>query len=50
MTIEKWANDLLQWVPQANIKTNESLKQYTMTKLGGHADVYVMPETEQQAV
>ena len=50
MTIEKWANDLLQWIPQANIKTNESLKQYTMTKLGGHADVFVMPETEQQAV
>ena len=50
MTIEKWANDLLQWIPQANIKTNESLKQYTMTKLGGHADVFVMPKTEQQAV
>lgn len=50
MTIEKWANDLLQWVPAANIKTNESLKQYTMTKLGGLADVFVMPETEQQAV
>ena len=50
MTIEKWANDLLQWIPAANIKTNESLKQYTMTKLGGLADVLVMPETEQQAV
>ena len=50
MTIEKWANDLLQWIPAANIKTNESLKQYTMTKLGGNADVFVMPETEQQAV
>ena len=33
MTIEKWANDLLQWIPATNIKTNETLKKYTMTKL-----------------
>lgn len=50
MTIQKWANDLLQWVPTTNIKTNESLKKYTMTKLGGNADVLVLPETEQQVI
>lgn len=49
MTIEKWAHDLAQLVKTENIKCNESLKQYTMTKLGGNADVFVMPETEEQA-
>ncbi|MCH7323664.1 UDP-N-acetylmuramate dehydrogenase [Solibacillus sp. MA9] len=50
MTIQQWANDLLQWIPTTNIKTNESLKKYTMTKLGGNADVLVLPETEQQVI
>ena len=49
MTIEKWASDLAQIVNPDNIKCNESLKQYTMTKLGGNADVFVMPETEEEA-
>ena len=49
MTIEKWASDLAQIVNPNNIKCNESLKQYTMTKLGGNADVFVMPATEEEA-
>ncbi|WP_332646396.1 UDP-N-acetylmuramate dehydrogenase [Lysinibacillus sp. 54212] len=49
MTIQQWAKDLAQIVNPQNVKTNESLKQYTMTKLGGIADIFVMPETEQQA-
>ena len=49
MTIQKWAFDLAQIVNPENIKVNESLKKYTMTKLGGEADVFVMPETEQEA-
>ena len=49
MTIEKWASDLAQMINPENIKCNESLKQYTMTKLGGNADVFVMPETEEEA-
>ena len=49
MTIEKWSSDLAQIVNANNIKCNESLKQYTMTKLGGNADVFVMPETEEEA-
>ncbi|WP_431028247.1 UDP-N-acetylmuramate dehydrogenase [Lysinibacillus sp. LZ02] len=49
MTIEKWVSDLAQMVNPQNIKCNESLKQYTMTKLGGNADVFVMPETEEEA-
>lgn len=49
MTMQQWAKDLAEWIQPQNIKINESLKTYTMTKLGGNADVFVMPETEQQA-
>ena len=49
MTIKRWAEDLAQIVNPSNIKTNESLKTYTMTKLGGNADVFVLPETEEEA-
>ncbi|AWE09329.1 UDP-N-acetylmuramate dehydrogenase [Lysinibacillus sp. 2017] len=49
MTIQQWEKDLAQWIPTHNIKVNESLKKYTMTKLGGKADVFVLPETEEQA-
>lgn len=49
MTIQQWEKDLTQWIPPHNIKVNESLKKYTMTKLGGKADVLVLPETEDQA-
>lgn len=49
MTIQQWEEDLLKWIPSKNIKINEPLKKYTMTKLGGKADVLVLPETEQQA-
>ncbi len=49
MTMQKWAKDLAQIVNPNNIKTNELLKKYTMTKLGGAADVFVMPETEKEA-
>ncbi|MGE7946185.1 UDP-N-acetylmuramate dehydrogenase [Lysinibacillus sp. NPDC093688] len=49
MTKEQWAADLAQSVNPANIKLNESLQQYTMTKLGGKADVFVLVETEEEA-
>lgn len=49
MTIQQWEKDLARWIPTHNIKVNESLKKYTMTKLGGKADVFVLPETEEQA-
>ena len=50
MTKEQWASDLSQSINPANIKLNESLQQYTMTKLGGKADVFVLPETEEEAI
>lgn len=49
MTMKQWEMDLAQWVQPHHIKKNESLKKYTMTKLGGKADLLVLPETEEQA-
>ncbi|MEX3747023.1 MULTISPECIES: UDP-N-acetylmuramate dehydrogenase [Lysinibacillus] len=49
MTKEQWVTDLAQSVNPANIKLDESLQQYTMTKLGGKADVFVLVETEDEA-
>ncbi|BDH63434.1 UDP-N-acetylenolpyruvoylglucosamine reductase [Lysinibacillus sp. PLM2] len=40
---------MAQLMNPKNIKTNELLKKYTMTKLGGAADLFVMPETEEEA-
>lgn len=48
MTIEQWVKDLSGVTNKENIKINESLKKYTMTKLGGNADILVMPETEEE--
>ncbi|CAM5206322.1 UDP-N-acetylenolpyruvoylglucosamine reductase OS=Ureibacillus acetophenoni OX=614649 GN=murB PE=3 SV=1 [Ureibacillus acetophenoni] len=48
-TIQKWAEDLAQLMNPNNIKKNEVLKEYTMTKLGGAADLFVMPDTEDEA-
>ena len=39
MTVQTWVEELAQYVHPNNIKLNESLKQYTMTKLGGRARV-----------
>lgn len=49
MTLQQWVNDLAKIIDPSNMKINESLKAYTMTKLGGHADIFVMPNTEQEA-
>nr|WP_139995767.1 UDP-N-acetylmuramate dehydrogenase [Kurthia sp. Dielmo] len=45
----QWAKDLAKIVDPANVKIDEPLNKYTMTKLGGPADIFVMPETEEQA-
>ncbi|UED79985.1 UDP-N-acetylmuramate dehydrogenase [Lysinibacillus sp. CD3-6] len=50
MTKEQWAADLAQDINPANIKLDELLQKYTMTKLGGKADVFVLPETEEEAI
>jgi len=48
MTIDQWAKELADITSRENIKINESLKKYTMTKIGGNADILVMPETEEE--
>ena len=50
MKVQTWVEDLAQIVPPQNIKTNERLEKYTMTKLGGVADVFVTPSNEEEAV
>ena len=45
----QWAKDLAKIVDPANVKIDEPLNKYTMTKLGGPADIFVMPEMEEQA-
>lgn len=50
MTIEQWVNELASITKLENIKINEPLNKYTMTKLGGKADIFVIPETEDEAV
>ncbi len=46
---EQWVKDLSTIVNPQNVKIDEPLKNYTMTKLGGNADVFVMPSTEEEA-
>ncbi|MGE7772115.1 UDP-N-acetylmuramate dehydrogenase [Viridibacillus arvi] len=50
MMKQQWAAKLSTIVNPVNVKINEPLDQYTMTKLGGSADVFVMPSTEEEAV
>ncbi len=50
MKVQTWVADLAQRVSPNNIKQNESLRQYTMTKLGGKADIFITPESEEEAV
>lgn len=45
---EQWVNDLYKIVNSKEIKIDEPLKNYTMTKLGGNADILVMPSTEDE--
>ncbi|MFJ9464767.1 UDP-N-acetylmuramate dehydrogenase [Viridibacillus arvi] len=50
MMKQQWAAKLSTIVNTVNVKIDEPLDQYTMTKLGGSADVFVMPSTEEEAV
>lgn len=47
---EQWFKDLTTIVNPQDIKIDEPLKNYTMTKLGGNADLFVMPSIEEEAV
>lgn len=45
----QWAKEIAEFIDPTNVKVDEPLNKYTMTKLGGPADVFVMAETEEQA-
>lgn len=49
MTKLQWIADLQNLIGHEQIKVNEPLHLYTMTKLGGNADIFALPKTEQQA-
>ncbi|WP_251549210.1 UDP-N-acetylmuramate dehydrogenase [Neobacillus muris] len=40
---QKWINRLQQILPVENIKVSESIKNYTYTRLGGPADIFLTP-------
>lgn len=46
---EQWIKDLSSIVNPQDFKIDEPLKNYTMTMLGGKADLFVMPSTEEEA-
>lgn len=49
MTKLQWIEDLQKIIAPENIKVDEPLHEYTMTKLGGNADIFVLPATMEEA-
>jgi len=47
MTKERWFDDLNKKISQG-IKIDEPLYVHTMTKMGGRADLFVTPTTEEE--
>ena len=49
MTKQQWYEDLITQLDPKNVKIDEALSLHTMTRMGGFADLFVTPETEDQA-
>ena len=49
MTKHQWFEDLIMQVDPSNVKIDEALNLHTMTRMGGVADIFVTPDTEEQA-
>lgn len=49
MTKQKWFEDLISQLDSKNVKIDEALNLHTMTRMGGLADLFVTPETEDEA-
>lgn len=45
MAKQQWLTDLQKTITKGQLLLDESLSNYTKTKLGGHADLLVIPET-----
>jgi len=50
MTKQRWYDDLKIKLTQDSVKIDEPLHLHTMTKMGGRADLYVTPTTEEEVV
>ncbi len=48
MSKQKWFSDLTTKLDEKNVKVDELLNIHTMTKMGGMADLFVTPETEEE--
>jgi len=50
MTKQLWFDDLTSKITQECVKIDEPLYVHTMTKMGGRADLYVAPTSEEEAM
>ena len=48
MSKQKWFQDLITQLDPKNVKIDEALNLHTMTRMGGVADIFVTPETEDE--
>ncbi|GGA39696.1 UDP-N-acetylmuramate dehydrogenase [Psychrobacillus lasiicapitis] len=49
MAKQQWYQDLSARIDPKNIKIDEALNLHTMTRMGGAADIFVTPDTEDEA-
>lgn len=49
MAKQQWFQDLIAKLDPKNVKIDEALNLHTMTRMGGVADIFVTPETEDEA-
>ncbi|HSP21594.1 MAG TPA: FAD-binding protein, partial [Planococcus sp. (in: firmicutes)] len=48
MTKEKWLTDLRRFLANDHVKIDEPLRLHTLTRMGGPADIFVTPTTEDE--
>lgn len=48
MTKERWLTDLRRFLAEDHVKMDEPLHLHTLTKMGGPADIFVTPTTEDE--
>lgn len=48
MTKERWLSDLCRFLPESHVKIDEPLHLHTLTRMGGPADIFVAPTTEDE--
>ncbi|QHJ69295.1 UDP-N-acetylmuramate dehydrogenase [Planococcus halotolerans] len=48
MTKERWLSDLRRFVADSHVKIDEPLHLHTLTRMGGPADIFVSPTTEDE--